>query len=694
MAYHILPLFFMIALIVSCGQPNTAPTDIPEAPAPRYTGDLPDLREKGKLRVIVRPDPIEFMPRNAEPVSIDRDIAEGLAASLGLDLELVVSNDYSKMTDMLIEGQGDVIAAGLTETDTRREKIAFSVPYLFVDELLVVVESDSMPQSLADLAGYEIAVRRASSNAETASEIKLELPGLRIRELAETLNTEEIVERVSQGTYPATITDSNYWAVIGGYYDNLKTPVTVAADSPVGLGLRRESTELRTRVDEYLHARFLTRDRESTYKDDLSGIKQRGRLRMITRNNALTYFIHQGREIGFEYEMMRRFAEQQGLRLEIVIPPSHDEVIDYLNDGRGDIVAAAMTITDDRERQAVFSKAYMEVDEVVVVRTADSTVARPQDLSGKTIHLRASSSFYGSLKQLQQTVPGITIVTLPEDTETEEVLAAVEEGTYDITVSDSNLLQVEQAYGRQLRSAFSVKPAQLGWAVRNNNEELLTALNDFIDTEYKGLFYNMMLRRYFRNQRNIGRALDSKRSDITGTISPFDTTIKKYASRFDLDWRLIVAQMYQESKFNPTVESWVGAQGLMQVMPATARELGVGDVTKPEPAIHAGVKYLSQMLNRFDKQIPLEERIRFALAAYNAGYGHVLDARRLASQSGLDPDQWFDNVEVGIRMLEKPEFFRKARYGYCRGGEPAQYVRLIQSRYEAYVNVLEASSPQ
>ncbi|MBT5873334.1 MAG: transporter substrate-binding domain-containing protein, partial [Candidatus Latescibacteria bacterium] len=481
MTHHILPLLFLIVLTVSCGQQDTTPVDIPEAPAPKYTGDLTHLRERGKLRVIVRPDPLAFMPRNAEPVSIDRDIAEGLAASLGLELELVVSDDYSRMIDMLIEGEGDVIAAGLTETETRRERIAFSVPYLFVDEVLVTMESDSMPQTLSDLADYEIAVRRASSNAETASEIKAELPGLRIRELDETLNTEEIVERVSQGVYPATITDSNYWAAVGGYYDNLKTPVIVAKDRPVGLGLRQESTELRIRVDEFLHARFLTRDRDATYKDDLSEIKQRGRLRMITRNNALTYFIHQGREIGFEYQMMHRFAEQQGLRLEIVIPPSHDEVIDYLNDGRGDIVAAAMTITGDREQQAVFSKPYMEVEEVIVVHTADSTVTRPQDLSGKTIHLRASSSFYGSLQRLQQTVPGITIVTLPEDTETEEVLAGVDDGTYDITVSDSNLLQVEQAYGRQLRSAFSVKPAQLGWAVRNNNKELLTALNDFID---------------------------------------------------------------------------------------------------------------------------------------------------------------------------------------------------------------------
>lgn len=682
--------FTCLAMILDCSEKPRV--EMPVPPPPKYTGDLEALRPHDNLRVIVRPDPIAFMPRNAEPVSIDREIAHGLAEVLGLKLEVVVAADYGRMVEMLTEGEGDIIAAGMTITDSRQEQVLFSVPYLYVDELLVTARSDSVPDALEDLDGREIAVRRGSSYSETLKGLQADMPGIRIRDLEETLNTEEIVEKVSQGVYPATITDSNYWAAIGSYFDNLTTPIVLSEDRPVALAMRRDSPVLKEKVDAYLFVHTLTRHHERVHKDDLAGMKERGRLRMITRNNAMTYFIHRGRQIGFEYELMKRYAEQQNLRLEIVIPPSHEEMITFLNEGRGDIIAAAMSNTAERANQVAFTDRYMDVEEVVVVRADGVAIEDVDDLAGKTVHVRESSAFYETLTTLQQSLDSLTVVTVPEDMETEDILAAVDSGEYDVTVCDSNLLRVEQAYGRNLKAAFTVKSAQLGWAVRNDAAGFLASLNEFIAKEHRGLYYNMIRKRYFQNKRNIGRALDSLRSDISGLISPYDETVKKYADRFDLDWRLIVAQMYHESKFDPNAESWVGAQGLMQVMPGTARELGVTDVTRPEQGIKAGVTYLRRMLDRFDPGIPLESRIRFALAAYNAGYGHVLDARRLASQSGLDPNRWFENVEVGMGMLEKPQFYKNARYGYCRGSEPVHYVRLIQDRYEAYVAVLNTAS--
>ena len=149
----------------------------------------------------------------------------------------------------------------------------------------------------------------------------------------------------------------------------------------------------------------------------------------------------------------------------------------------------------------------------------------------------------------------------------------------------------------------------------------------------------MMKKRYFENKRTITRAKDSLRVDLSGRLSPYDELVKKYARQYGQDWRLITAQMYQESKFDPQATSWVGARGLMQIMPVTGRELGFTDLHNPEENIHAGVKYLSQLANRFDPQIPIEERMRFALAAYNVGYGHVLDARRLAREKGVESRQ-------------------------------------------------------
>ena len=157
-----------------------------------------------------------------------------------------------------------------------------------------------------------------------------------------------------------------------------------------------------------------------------------------------------------------------------------------------------------------------------------------------------------------------------------------------------------------------------------------------------------------------------------------------FAKQYGFDWRLIVSQMYQESRFNPQARSWAGAVGLMQVLPRTARSIGFHDVKPPELGIHAGVKYLDWVRERFDSELPVEIRTWFALAAYNAGHGHVRDARRLARKQGLNPDRWFGHVEQAIQLLAKRKYARQARHGYCRGSEPVQYVREIKRRYEAY----------
>ncbi|MXX39148.1 MAG: transporter substrate-binding domain-containing protein, partial [Gemmatimonadetes bacterium] len=410
--------------------------------------------------------------------------------------------------------------------------------------------------------------------------------------------------------------------------------------------------------------------------------------RMITRNNALTYFIHRGRQVGFEYELIKEFADRHNLRLDIVIPASHAELLAYLNEGKGDIVAAAMTITEQRQVQAAFTRPYNEVEELVIVRTGEDSIASLEDLAGRTVHVRQSSSFYTTLMALADSIQGLQVAPLPDSLETEDILAGVEEGRYDITLCDSNLLDVELAYGRQLKAAFSIKPTALGWAVREDNPALLAALNQYVQKEKGGLFFNVMKKRYFENKRTITRAKDSLRVDLSGRLSPYDELAKKYARQYGQDWRLITAQMYQESKFDPQATSWVGARGLMQVMPDTGRELGFTDLYDPEDNIHAGVKYLSQLVNRFDPNIPKKERMRFALAAYNVGYGHVLEARRLAREKGWNPDQWFGHVEQAMRLLAKPAYHERSRYGFCRCGQPVHYVSNIQDRYDAYVGML------
>ena len=681
----------LIALyaFAQCGQPAPVPAPSP----PKYTGDLPELQARGALRVIVRPDLIAYMPRNAEQVTLDYDIARGLADALKLKLESVTVKNYAEMMEKLLGGEGDIVAASLTITPERVKRAAFSVPYLYVDEYLITASRDSLPETIADLAGMDIHVRQSSSFYQTLVDIQQQVPSLHIHAVPETLNVEDLMEGVARGKYAATVSDAHIWHTLSSYYDNLVTPLVLAENRPLALMMRPGDVKLKAKVDEYLLAHHFTRHRQQTFTDDLSGLKKRRRLRMITRNNAMTYFIHRGRQVGFEYELMKKFAAQHDLRLEIVIPDSHAELFSYLNAGKGDVVAVAMTITPERQARVAFTRPYNEVDELVVVHADRDSIISLGDLAGRTVHVRASSSFYSTLTALQDSIEGLEIALVPDDIETEDILARVEDGTYDIAMCDSNLLDVERAYGRRIKAAFSIKPTALGWAVRKDNAELLAALDQYIAKEKGGLFFNMMKKRYFKNKRAVFRAKDSLRVDLGGQLSPYDALVKKYANQYGQDWRLITAQMYQESKFDPKAVSWVGAQGLMQVMPRTGRQLGFVNLQDPRESIHAGVKYMHQLINRFDPKLPMDVRIRFALASYNVGYGHLLDARRLAREKGWDANRWFGNVERAMRLLSQPAYYKRARYGFCRGGQPVHYVENIQSFYDAYVEILSAAIP-
>ncbi len=684
-------VLFLTAVFIGLTAVLCDGSGIPEPP--KYTGDLPELQSRGVVRVIVRPDAVDHLPRNAEPVELDHDIARGIAETLKLDLRLVTVEDHQSMVDKLLLGEGDLIAANLTDTPERMAKTALSVPYHFVDEYLIVPAGESVPDSLEDLDGMEISVRASSAYYQTLLQLQKQVPGLRINTVPETMLTESIIDGVARGEYEATVCDNNLWYAVASAYDELAAPLALSENREVVLLMRPGDEELKNRVDEILLARQISPTRERVYTDDLDGLKKRGRLRMITRNNALTYFIHRGMQVGYEYELLKEFARRNDLRLEIVIPDDHAKLLDYLNEGKGDVVAAAMTINEDRSAMAEFTTPYNEVDEVVVVRSEEEDIYGFGDLAGRTVHVRGSSSFLAPLRAAADSVEGLEIVELPGDVETEEIMLAVEDGTYDVTIADSNLLEVEQAYGHDLKAAFSIGPASLGWAVREDNPALLAALNQYISQEKRGLFFNLMRKKYFENIRTIAKSKDSLRVDLSGQLSPYDDHVKRFAGHYGQDWRLITAQMYQESRFDPDAVSWVGAQGLMQVMPATGEQMGFTELHDPEEGIHAGVKYMDHLLGRFDPKLPMETRVHFALASYNVGYGHLLDARRLARQKGWDANRWFGHVEEAMLLLSRPEYYSRARYGFCRGGQPVHYVENIQQYYDAYLEVLASADP-
>jgi membrane-bound lytic murein transglycosylase F len=294
------------------------------------------------------------------------------------------------------------------------------------------------------------------------------------------------------------------------------------------------------------------------------------------------------------------------------------------------------------------------------------------------------------LVNLSNEIGGEIIVdtTISGDISTDEIIKMVAEGKIKYTVADDNLAKINSSYYPNLDISVQVSFSQrIAWAVNKNAPELLNAINEWIEMERKRTDYYVIYNKYFKNKRRFKRRIKSDYYSINNNqISQYDDLIKKYASELGWDWRLLASQVYQESKFIPHAESWTGAKGLMQVMPATAKELGITDKSDPEQSLRGGTDYLKHLYDRFPEIPDSLNRVKLTLAAYNCGYQHVVDAQRLAEAEGLNKNVWSGNVEEMLLALSYPKNYRKdlVKYGYVRGIEPVTYVNQIFERYEHY----------
>jgi membrane-bound lytic murein transglycosylase F len=679
-----------VALVMPLWGCSAGPEPEPAQPVFHETGDLPALQERGYLRILTTPQRLEGLERRGVSVERDLRMAETLARSLDLKPMLIRMKDRSEMLAALLDGRGDVVIARLARTPLREKSFDFTIPTDRVHEMLVVRSGVTEIRSLADLDGLEVAVRASSSFHETLTRIRETVPGLKIRLVHEELDTEEILYWVHQGELQATVADEDMVRETAGYMPGLYGALKLTRKRAIAWALRQGNPKLKNAIDAFLYEEAFTGDIAEKAMGDLAAIRERQVLRVLTKNNSATYFMHRGEQKGFEYELVRELADSLGLRLQIIVPPRGDLLVPWLMEGRGDLIAAAMTVTPERERQIRFSHPYREETEQVVQRAGEPALEGPQDLAGRSVVVRRSSSYRTSLEQLQESVE-FTIVDAPEEMETEELIAGVAEGVYDLTVADRSILEIERQYRNDIRAAFTIgEPGHLAWAVRKDNEHLLFEVNLFLDQHYRGTLFNVLENRYFGTSRRLLRRVEPDPARKTG-LSPYDHLFKKHGKKQKLDWRLLAAQAYQESRFDPEAESWAGALGVMQVLPETAKELGItGDLTDPEVGIDAGARYLRRLLNQFEEdRLAPAVRLRFALGAYNAGRGHVLDARRIARSTGRDPDRWFHHVEEAMLLLKKPEYAAVARFGYCRGDQPRNYVRDITDRYLSYTQIVD-----
>lgn len=438
-----------------------------------------------------------------------------------------------------------------------------------------------------------------------------------------------------------------------------------------------------------LMERALTAHREEPSTGDLPEILKRGSLRVLLRNNATSYFLYKGIQQGFDYELLKEFAKQHGLRIDTVVPNDASDVIPALLEGRADVIAAGMSVTPERQARVSFTRAARTVNEVLVQPAGSPPITSLAQLAGTTIHVRASSSYRATLEPLAA-AHGFTLVDAPEDVETEALIAAVARGEIPLTVADSTIAATEIAARAGAVATLVLKrDVPVALAARPDNPRLRAALDTFLKSHAGTV--RRLDKKYFARPHPRSTAQRDVRA--TGKVSPFDALIRKYSAQYGIDWRLMAAQAYQESFFDPNAESWCGAQGLFQVMPKTGRALGFTDLRAPEKNIHAGIKYMAQLIAGFEPELPFKHRVRFALAAYNAGPHHVADARQLAREMGLDPNKWFGHVEKAMLRLEDPKVARRMPHGFCRGSEPVKYVSDIQSRYDNWVSVIPLEGP-
>jgi membrane-bound lytic murein transglycosylase F len=670
----------------------------PPPPLVKETGDLAVLKKRGTLRILVFGENARAtLPRAAATANHNESMAEQLAEHLGLVPEVVSVDAFADLIPALLDGRGDVIASRLTITPARKAQVAFTRATNVVDEVVVVKAGAAAPAAVADLAGMTITVRHSSAYRETLESVQAkEKIALTVVEADEKQDTERIALDVADGKVAATVIDSDLLESIQSYNDRIAAGVVIKKNREVALALRPTNTKLKAAADAWLVSRAIADHRADTALFDLPAIKKRGSIRLLTRNNAVSYFLYKGTQQGFDYEMVRLFAREQGLRVDVVVPPDAKDLIPWLLAGKGDVIAAQMTVTPERAAQVAFTPPYLLADELVVQPASAAPFTTLADLKGKTIHVRASSSYRQTLDALQATAGPFAVVDAPESMETEVLIGEVAAGRVPLTVADSGIAAVE---GHWQKGAVATLPLasgrEIALASRADAPALKKALAAFVDKHvhrgddgklHGSVDYNVLRKMYFDAERKAAEAQEDFKE--TGKISPYDDIIRRVATEHGIDWRLMAAQAYQESRFDPNAKSWVGALGLFQVMPKTGAEMGFTKLHDPEEGARAGVRYMAQLIDSFEKSLPFKQRVRFALAAYNAGRGHVEDARRLAKDMGLNPDKWFKNVEVAMLRLQEPAVARKMRYGYCRGEEPVKYVSEIQSRYDNYLSIV------
>jgi len=437
-----------------------------------------------------------------------------------------------------------------------------------------------------------------------------------------------------------------------------------------------------------------------TWKDDFDVMKKRRIIRALVIFNTTNFFFDsKGRPQGISYETLTAFEKFINRNIKkyedkihvIQIPVRRDQLIPYLLNGKADIAATNLTITNERKEKVDFSTPWFsDVKEIVVTGPNTQPINKLEDLAGKKVWVRESSSYYNNLitlnkKLKEQGLAKINIQKVEEQLETEELLKMVAAGVINITISDDYIAKAWANVLNGLKLHLDLKinqKAQIGWMLRKNSPLLKDEINAFVAKNQKGsLLFNMKFKKYYNNNTWLEKALSNKQLTAPNKMNAL---FKKYATQYDFDWMMILALAYQESHLNQNTVSHTGAMGVMQILPSTANDpnVNIPNIQILENNIHAGTKYLRFILDNYYSNANMSQLNKrlFAFASYNAGPAKINRLRKQAEREGFDPNVWFQNVEIIA--------------GRKIGRETVQYVSNIYKYYLTYKLAFESNKQE
>ena len=684
-----------VALGVSAGEPAAAGAEFCHAPdsglSDRSIEFLPQSPANAAQRTGQRLRVLLQYPVHACAISKkERRLIEGYAAAHDLQIDWRYVADAEGLLPALAAGLGDIMLGQDQALDAESDAQA-QFTYAWANSAWRIIQrrDNSAITRPEHLAGRQIAAYRDARIWPLLTALAQSMEGLDILEVPPDISYHELLERVKTGQYDLTVADDLLLEDYLAASPELQASYSLTARRNRAWAVPPAADELLDELNQYLNRQYFTHAIATTHFEDFPAIKARGILRVITTVNPAHYYQQNGRLLGFEYELLRDFAALHKLRLDMVIARSRAEMFALLTEGKGDVIAASLPGGAlNAAADILFTQPYHYASPMLVGRESAAPMDDFSALAGRRITLSPDNPYWHYLRSLQQAGLEFELAEADEGVDLKASLAMVELGVYDLTVVGSHQFNMRFAQkmdlGAGLRLAGSLAHR---WAIRANNRQLARALNDYIERRYRQRHYNVLHAKYFELP-----PLPKTKKPATSRIaplSPYDDLTRLYADKYAFDWRLIIAQMFQESRFDPNAYSSAGARGLMQLIPTTAREMGVNDSQDPADNIYGGIRYLSYLRDRFEDSLLLEDRIWFTLAAYNAGFSRVKKARALAGEMGLDQNRWFANVELAMLRLARPYMQNGKRKRYCRCGQAVVYVREIRTRYFNYIRLLE-----